>query len=97
MFMAIVCPLTELPWDEPTSGCAEFLNWKHDDSWMTITPWNKMENIALSLLRKILEPDSTKRITLDKIINHKWCKMYTSGESSNKNRIFYSNSNQKVF
>lgn len=38
-----------------------------------ITPWNKLHTTALSLLRRILEPDSTKRITVKQIIEHKWC------------------------
>lgn len=65
---------TELPWDEPTTGCVEFVKWKSDNSWMTITPWSKLETLALSLLRKILEPDSRKRITVKQIIDHKWCR-----------------------
>lgn len=63
----------ELPWDEPTTGCSEFVKWKSDNSWLTITPWSKLETLALSVLRRILEPNSVKRITLDKLIEHKWC------------------------
>lgn len=73
--------VAELPWDEPTSGCGEYLKWKHDNSWMTISPWKKIGNIALSLLRKMLDPEPAKRITLEKIISHKWCTVL-SGESS---------------
>lgn len=64
---------TELPWDEPTTGCTEYVKWKSDNIWLTLTPWNKLDTLVLSLLRKILDTDSTKRITLDKIIEHKWC------------------------
>lgn len=63
----------ELPWDEPTTGCTEFVRWKSDNTWLTITPWSKLDTLALSLLRRILEPNSVKRITLDKLIEHKWC------------------------
>lgn len=63
----------ELPWDEPTTGCAEFVKWKSDNSWMTISPWSKMDNLALSLLRRILDLDTTKRITVKQILEHKWC------------------------
>lgn len=38
-----------------------------------MTPWSKLETLVLSLLRKILEPDSRKRITVKQIIDHKWC------------------------
>lgn len=68
-----------MPWDEPTTGCNEFVKWKSDNSWMTLTPWSKMETIALSLLRRILEPNSTKRITVSQIIEHKWCNVKNSG------------------
>lgn len=70
---------TELPWDEPTTGCAEFVKWKSDNSWVTITPWSKLETLALSLLRKILEPDSKKRVTVQQIIEHKWCRAKLNG------------------
>lgn len=63
----------ELPWDEPTTGCAEFVKWKSDNSWMTISPWSKMDNLALSLLRRILDLDTAKRITVKQILEHKWC------------------------
>lgn len=60
-------------------GCAEFVKWKSDSSWMTLTPWSKLETLALSLLRKILEPDSKKRIAVKDIIEHKWCRAKFSG------------------
>lgn len=72
-FHFIFSRFTELPWDEPTTGCVEFVKWKSDNSWMTMTPWSKLETLVLSLLRKILEPDSRKRITVKQIIDHKWC------------------------
>lgn len=83
---------TELPWDEPTTGCSEFVTWKSDNSYLTISPWNKLETLALSLLRKILDPESTKRITLDKMMEHKWCMLKTSGKSNgSENCHFYLN------
>lgn len=63
----------ELPWDQPSLGCAEYVKWKSNDAWPVITPWTKLDTLALSLLRKILEPISSKRIVLSKIIDHKWC------------------------
>lgn len=74
VFFLFFSQFTELPWDEPTTGCVEFVKWKSDNSWMTMTPWSKLETLVLSLLRKILEPDSRKRITVKQIIDHKWCK-----------------------
>lgn len=69
----------ELPWDEPTTGCVEFVKWKSDISWMTLTPWSKLETLSLSLLRKLLEPDTRKRLNIKQIIEHKWCRANLSG------------------
>lgn len=38
-------------------------------------PWRKVDTLALSLLRKILDPNPTNRIVLDAIVDHKWCNM----------------------
>lgn len=64
--------LLELPWDQPSTGCPEYVRWKGNDNWTTHTPWSKIDTLSLSLLRKILEPVSSKRIQLEKIIEHKW-------------------------
>jgi len=36
---------TELPWDEPTIRCPEYVEWK--DCKITLTPWSKIDNLAL--------------------------------------------------
>lgn len=69
-----VINILELPWDEPTTGCGEFVKWRSDNSWMTISPWKKLETLVLSMLRKILDPESDKRLSIQNIIDHKWCK-----------------------
>lgn len=38
-------------------------------------PWIKVDTLALSLLRKILDPEPTTRLVLDQIVDHKWCNM----------------------
>ncbi|XP_013100950.2 serine/threonine-protein kinase grp [Stomoxys calcitrans] len=65
----------ELPWDEPSVQCQEFINWKDNDRWTTQTPWSKLDTLAISLLRKVLATNPTYRMTLDKIMSHKWCNM----------------------
>lgn len=62
----------ELPWDQPTSNCAEFLAWK-ENKYTTLTPWSKLDSIAIAFLRKILAFNPVDRITLDKIQQHRWC------------------------
>jgi len=62
----------ELPWDQPSLGCKEYLAWK-DNKYALMTPWSKLETLTLSLIRKILVPNPEKRMTLDKLKQHKWC------------------------
>lgn len=36
-------------------------------------PWRKVDTLALSLLRKILDPNPAKRLVMASIVDHKWC------------------------
>lgn len=80
----IFIPFTELPWDQPSLSCAEFINWKENDHWQTQTPWSKLDTLAISLLRKVLHCTPGLRMTLEKILDHKWSNMQftTHGELS---------------
>lgn len=69
----------ELPWDEPTYGCLEYCNWK--DCKITLSPWNKIDTLALSLLRKVLVENASKRGNIDSIKKHQWF-----NKNFNKNR-----------
>lgn len=60
----------ELPWDEPTYACQEYCNWK--DCKITLSPWNKIDTLALSLLRKVLVENASKRRNLEQIKKHQW-------------------------
>lgn len=75
----------ELPWDKPATDSNPYVKWKSNDRWTTIMPWRKVDTLALSLLRKILDPNPTKRVTLEAVVEHKWCNMIfeNSGESPN--------------
>ncbi|XP_065207746.1 serine/threonine-protein kinase grp-like isoform X1 [Planococcus citri] len=61
----------ELPWDQPSNDCEEYKNWK-SDKYMQVTPWSKLDTIALSLVRKILVPSPKDRYTIAKIRDHRW-------------------------
>lgn len=53
--------LTELPWDEPTFSCTEYTAWKDKDCRLfTTTPWTKIDNLALSLLRKVRDSERVR-------------------------------------
>ena len=60
----------ELPWDEPSYDCQEYLNWK--DCKITLSPWCKIDTLALSILRKILVENPTKRATMEVLKSHQW-------------------------
>ncbi|XP_064641120.1 serine/threonine-protein kinase Chk1-like [Lineus longissimus] len=60
----------ELPWDEPTTSCQEYNDWK--ECKITITPWSKINNLPLSLLRKILTDSVSKRANMSVIKKHQW-------------------------
>ncbi|XP_017014083.1 serine/threonine-protein kinase grp [Drosophila takahashii] len=65
----------ELPWDQPSINCTEFINWKDNDHWQLQTPWSKLDTLAISLLRKLLSTSPGTRLTLEKTLDHKWCNM----------------------
>ena len=71
----------ELPWDKPTADQREYTNWK--DLKYSLDPWRKIDNLPLSLLRKVLMPLPSKRYNLSQIQNHIWVKKkFKEGEGS---------------
>jgi len=71
--VVLVAMLTgELPWDKPTSDQVEYNNWK--DLKYSMDPWRKIDNLPLSLLRKVLMPLPSRRYKLEQIQNHIWVK-----------------------
>jgi len=71
--IVLVAMLTgELPWDKPTPDQIEYMNWK--DQKLDVNPWKKIDNLPLSLLRKILMPHPSRRLKLEQIKNHVWVK-----------------------
>lgn len=64
----------ELPWDKPAASCPEYKGWK--DCKITVSPWSKLDNVVLSLIRKVLMPNPTKRYTIEQIKNHQWMRKH---------------------
>lgn len=63
----------ELPWDEPSAECKEFLLWKRREaSYLSTSPWTKMSTCVLSLLRRLLHPTPTQRSSVAQILGHSW-------------------------
>lgn len=64
----------ELPWDKPSFNNKDFIAWK-EGHYVSKTPWSKLDNLALSLIRRILVPLPSSRYTIAKIKKHRWyCK-----------------------
>lgn len=61
----------ELPWDKPIFECADFVSWIKNNSYQR-TPWCKIENTALSLIRNILTYDPSQRFTIKQIKSSTW-------------------------
>nr|CAD7445150.1 unnamed protein product [Timema bartmani] len=62
----------ELPWDQPTPDCEEYMAWK-DGKGMNLTPWSKLDTTVLSLIRGILVPLPSGRYDISRILAHRWC------------------------
>ena len=60
----------ELPWDKPILECADFVSWIKNN--YQRTPWCKIENTALSLMRNILKFDPVDRFTIKQIKASAW-------------------------
>ncbi|GIX85872.1 hypothetical protein CEXT_577131 [Caerostris extrusa] len=72
----------ELPWNEATKRCDEYLLWNKSE--YSISPWTKIDNVALALLVKILSPSPATRYTLKDIQDHLWFKKAIIHEESTR-------------
>lgn len=62
----------ELPWDKPSKDNAEFQQWSRQN--FLISPWNKISNEPLALLKKMLRISPAKRYSIEQIKKHIWFK-----------------------
>nr|CAD7445151.1 unnamed protein product [Timema bartmani] len=74
----------ELPWDQPTPDCEEYMAWK-DGKGMNLTPWSKLDTTVLSLIRGILVPLPSGRYDISRILAHRWCQKRLSRMSGIRN------------
>lgn len=61
----------ELPWDKPVFECNDFVSWIKNNNYHK-SPWCKLENSALSLIRNILTYDPAQRFTIKQIKSSTW-------------------------
>lgn len=60
------------PWDEPTSGSWEFLEYLKTNGRSTDALWQRIPAEALSLLRGMMNVDAKKRFSFAQIRQHPW-------------------------
>ncbi|PIK56236.1 checkpoint kinase 1 [Apostichopus japonicus] len=68
----------ELPWDEPTPECKEYKDWLNKK--IQVSPWKKVDMVALALLRNILQHEPRRRYSISQIKKDRWFR--TKGQSS---------------
>lgn len=64
----------ELPWCVPSDSDIDYKLWKTID-YTNRSPWNKLDTLTLSLVRKILTPTPSKRYDISQIKSHNWLNM----------------------
>jgi len=62
----------ELPWDHPTAEDPVYEEWRSKDYSRPL--FQRLDTVALSLLRKVLSPAVSKRATVAQIRQHLWCR-----------------------
>lgn len=75
----------ELPWDEPTNQCGEYLKWSNEQ-YILNTPWSKLQNSAIGLAKKMLCPIPHKRATIEQVLEHPWMLEVFEDKNSNTNQ-----------
>uniref|UniRef100_A0A672ZPX5 Serine/threonine-protein kinase CHK1 n=1 Tax=Sphaeramia orbicularis TaxID=375764 RepID=A0A672ZPX5_9TELE len=68
----------ELPWDQPSESCQEYLDWLQKKTYLP--PWKKIPPMLLGLLSKLLLPNPDRRITISDLKNDRW---FAQGNSPN--------------
>lgn len=81
----------ELPWDEPSKNCKEYVNWVESKKVHT-TPWIKIDTLSLGFLKKILVATPNQRYTISQIKKDKWFSRSYPGSKSKSPRTGFSNS-----
>jgi len=61
----------ELPWDKAGDDCRDYKCWLKG-SIAGVSPWSKLEPLALSLVKRILTPLPSTRYSIQNIKSHRW-------------------------
>lgn len=60
----------ELPWEKASDESRRYKSWR--DGLARGRPWDKVGARALGLLRRLLEAEPRKRLTLEQLLRHTW-------------------------
>jgi serine/threonine-protein kinase Chk1 len=63
----------ELSWAHPIGASEEYMTWKEGEATHQ-TPWSKLDDLALTLIQKILVPLSSGCSDIKEIQSDPWCK-----------------------
>jgi len=74
----------ELPWDSPLPAIVEYQNWKEGK--MSCL-WKKMDLITFALIKRILCPYPSKRVTVAEVLRHPFLSRKLVGGSNTDNHI----------
>merc|ERR1711988_1121977 len=79
----------ELPWSEASTESEDWNAWIDKNPELeSRTPWTKIDLDSLVFIRKILQAKSHKRLTIEKLLNHRWMDEDTQTfKSQNLNNI----------
>lgn len=90
VLVAMLCG--ELPWDKPSADNRDFRLWLENNFYQQ-TPWCKLDNSALALIKKMLCPDPSLRFTIRQIKASAWYQrsnLYETMTSIHQQHISYS-------
>lgn len=62
----------ETPWELPSEDDYNFREFLEDNGNLSFGPWAKIDFTQLNLLRKILQPNPSKRATILQLTSHPW-------------------------
>ncbi|KTB14276.1 Serine/threonine-protein kinase CHK1 [Nakaseomyces glabratus] len=62
----------EIPWSIPAKEDDNYEWFVSNEGKVSLGPWERVELRQMNLLRKILQPDPSKRVSLEKLRHHPW-------------------------
>merc|ERR1712142_41019 len=83
----------ELPWDAPCDTNREFADW--NDHKVFLSPWSKLDNVVLSLIRNILIDEPGDRYDIKQIKKHRWMLIDLNSRKWQAGGVNHNNNNKR--